>query len=341
MLSRILRYSSLPVPLSDPTPPTSRTRTRQNPSSVKSRLDDGRFLFRLRRLQHVTVARVADDKAAWPVPLGGAHLRGRGPGVLLDYEPAGRRLITSTCQVHIIFGGVGQEDAAWVSSRLGTATVIGRTANAGRQRGELLVGQGGNTRGETGRPLLTPEEIQQLPEGWMILNGYHARPALVRAVPWYKVGALKRLAARANARRRRAERAPVARGPEWEMRRDRELTTVSPRAVPAVPLATSATAATVLEEQQEEPARSPEALVTTEIPLASAPRTSPEPRSTPPVAQAATARRESRPTVRGDRSATPPRAPRAKAPAKERGARPRITVPDDDPFATATQDADT
>jgi len=255
------------------------------------------------------------------------------------YEPAGRRLITSTCQVHIIFGGVGQEDAAWVSRRLGTATVIGRTANAGRQRGELLVGQGGNTRGETGRPLLTPEEIQQLPEGWMILNGYHARPALVRAVPWYKVGALKRLAARANARRRRTERVPVARGPELEMRRDRERADVANGT--AGTSVTPATAATVLEEQQEEPVRPPEALVTTEIPIKTPPRTSPEPRSTPPVAQAATARRESRATVRGDRSATPPRAPRAKAPAKERGARPRITVPDDDPFATATRDADT
>jgi len=139
-----------------------------------------------------------------------ATLRSAGVGLLLAaqdtiqldtlYTPEGRRLITSTCQVHIIFGGVGQEDAAWVSSRLGTATVVGKTANAGRQRGQVLVGQGGYGKGETGRPLMTPEEIQQLPEGWMILNGLHARPALVRALPWYKQRALRRLVKRAQTR---------------------------------------------------------------------------------------------------------------------------------------------
>jgi len=139
-----------------------------------------------------------------------ATLRSAGVGMLLAaqdtiqldtlYTAAGRRLITSTCQAHIIFGGVGQEDAAWVSSRLGTATVVGTSANAGRQRGQVLVGQGGYGKGETGRPLMTPEEIQQLPEGWMILNGLHARPALVRALPWYKQRALRRLARRAQTR---------------------------------------------------------------------------------------------------------------------------------------------
>ncbi len=139
-----------------------------------------------------------------------ATLRSAGVGLLLAaqdtiqldtlYTPAGRRLITSTCQAHIIFGGVGQEDAAWVSSRLGTATVVGKSANAGRQRGQVLVGQGGYGKGEIGRPLLTPEEIQQLPEGWMILNGLHARPALVRALPWYKQRSLRRLARPARTR---------------------------------------------------------------------------------------------------------------------------------------------
>ncbi len=137
-----------------------------------------------------------------------ATLRSAGVGMLLAvqdtiqldtlYTPAGRRLITSTCQCHIIFGGIGQEDAAWVSTRLGTATVVGKSANAGRQRGQVLVGQGGYGKGEIGRPLLTPEEIQQLPEGWMILNGLHARPALVRAFPWYKSRALRRLVARSK-----------------------------------------------------------------------------------------------------------------------------------------------
>jgi len=146
-----------------------------------------------------------------------ATLRSAGVGMVLAvqdtiqldalYQLEGRRLITSTCQTHIIFGGVGQEDAAWVSSRLGTATVVGKSANAGRQRGQVLVGQGGYGKGEIGRPLLSPEEIQQLPEGWMILNGLHARPALVRALPWYKQRALRRLVKRAQ------RRAPVQTSP--------------------------------------------------------------------------------------------------------------------------------
>lgn len=139
-----------------------------------------------------------------------ATLRSAGVGLLLAaqdtiqldtlYAPEGRRLITSTCQTHIIFGGVGQEDAAWVSTRLGTQTAIGKTANAGRQRGQVLVGQGGYGKGETARPLLMPEEIQQVPEGTIILNALHARPILLRSLPWYKDRRLRRLVARAQAR---------------------------------------------------------------------------------------------------------------------------------------------
>jgi len=243
-----------------------------------------------------------------------ATLRSAGVGMLLAaqdtiqldtlYTPAGRRLITSTCQVHIIFGGVGQEDAAWVSSRLGTATVVGKSANAGRQRGEILVGQGGYTRGETGRPLLTPEEIQQLPEGAAILNGYHARPVLVRSLPWYKDRRLRRLAARANARQRRRARAhvtPVAQTPAQRLPWDGEIPRDQDAARASSPIAP-------MEPAPEKPV--------TEKTVA-----------TPDTTASATA------TV----PATPPRTPRAKAPAKGRKA--PVAVPDDDPFAAASRDA--
>jgi len=45
-----------------------------------------------------------------------------------------------------------------------------------------------------------PEEIQQLPEGWLIANALHARPVLVRALPWFKDRALRRLVARQTKR---------------------------------------------------------------------------------------------------------------------------------------------
>ncbi len=138
-----------------------------------------------------------------------ATLRSAGVGMLLAvqdtiqldtlYTPEGRRLITSTCQTHIIFAGVGQEDAAWVSTRLGTATVVGRSASAGREREDLLVGSGGYTRAEVGRPLMTPEEIQQLPEGSIIVNALHARPVLAWTLPWYRARGLRRLVARTAA----------------------------------------------------------------------------------------------------------------------------------------------
>ncbi len=138
-----------------------------------------------------------------------ATLRSAGVGMLLAvqdtiqldtlYTPEGRRLITSTSQTHIIFAGVGQEDAAWVSTRLGTATVVGRSASAGRDREDLLVGSGGYNRAEVGRPLMTPEEIQQLPEGSIIVNALHARPVLARTLPWYQARGLRRLVARTAA----------------------------------------------------------------------------------------------------------------------------------------------
>lgn len=146
-----------------------------------------------------------------------ATLRAAGVGMLLAvqdtiqldelYLSEGRRTITSTAQCHIVFSGVGQEDAAWVSTRLGTATVVGRGASAGRNREELLVGQGGYNAVEVGRPLMTPEEIQQLPEGLMIVNALHARPIVARALPWYRVRSLRRIAAQA---RRQQARQPSA-----------------------------------------------------------------------------------------------------------------------------------
>ncbi len=239
-----------------------------------------------------------------------ATLRSAGVGLMLAaqdtiqldtlYTPEGRRLITSTCQAHIVFGGVGQEDAAWVSSRLGTATVVGKSANAGRQRGDILVGQGGYTRGETGRPLLTPEEIQQLPEGYLILNGLHARPTLVRAVPWYKVRALRHLAARANELGRRRAHLPVAqtRAPHipWDMEMERD----------------------------REPARGASPIAPTE-PATATPE---EPATEKTVATPAPAPDKA--------AATSPRTPRAKAPAKGRTA--PVAVADEDPFAAASKD---
>jgi len=145
-----------------------------------------------------------------------ATLRSAGVGMALMvqdtiqldalYGPEGRRLITTTCQTHVIFAGIGQEDAAWVSARLGTATVVGHSANAGRQRSEMLVGQGGYTRGEVGRPLMTPEEIQGMPERSIILAGLHARPVLVRSILWYKSRRLRRLVASAEARSQKPAR---------------------------------------------------------------------------------------------------------------------------------------
>ncbi len=139
-----------------------------------------------------------------------ARLRAAGVGMLLAcqdtiqldrlYTPEGRRTITTTCQTHLVFSGVGQEDVAWVSQRLGTTTVVGGGASAGRNREQLLVGQGGHNRAEVGRPLMFPEEIQQLPEGWLIANALHARPVLVRALPWFKDRALRRLVARQTKR---------------------------------------------------------------------------------------------------------------------------------------------
>ncbi len=124
-----------------------------------------------------------------------ARLRAAGVGMVLAcqdtiqldelYSPAGRRTLTTTCQTHLIFAGIGQEDAAWVAQRLGTATVVGHGANAARTREQVLVGQGGYSRAEVGRPLMFPEEIQQLPEGTLILNGLHARPILLGVEPRY------------------------------------------------------------------------------------------------------------------------------------------------------------
>ncbi len=70
------------------------------------------------------------------------------------------------------------------------ATVVGRLASAGRDREDVLVGSGGYNRAEVGRPLMTPEEIQQLPEGYIIVNALHARPVLARTLPWYRARAM-------------------------------------------------------------------------------------------------------------------------------------------------------
>ncbi len=100
--------------------------------------------------------------------------------------------IRANANTHLVLPGAGLRECQYYSERLGETTV--RTWTRTRRNASLLWDDSTWTEGETGRRLLTPEEIRTLPSNTVLMVP-SAREALrVKATPYYQDRTLKRLA---------------------------------------------------------------------------------------------------------------------------------------------------
>jgi type IV secretion system protein VirD4 len=90
--------------------------------------------------------------------------------------------IISQATVKQFFAVQNPELAKKLSAALGTRTVKTMTYNLGRSEDDEV----GTSYGETGRPLLAPEEIRQMPKDRQLLFIEEQPPILARRIPfWY------------------------------------------------------------------------------------------------------------------------------------------------------------
>lgn len=94
-------------------------------------------------------------------------------------------IILSNAATHLVLRGIGDEEAAFYSRRIGDTTI--------RTRSQGIAGVA--TSQEVARPLIRPEELRTMPESQMLVLADHAHPVRVRATPYYRD---KQLAARAK-----------------------------------------------------------------------------------------------------------------------------------------------
>jgi len=101
--------------------------------------------------------------------------------------------LRTSCLTTVALAGIGALDAVEISKALGTATVAQHNAAGTRDRTALLPKQGTAGATETGRPLLTADEVTRLPGLHCVaLLGNHA-PLRVRLVPYFADRRLCRL----------------------------------------------------------------------------------------------------------------------------------------------------
>lgn len=91
--------------------------------------------------------------------------------------------IASQAEVKQFFAVQNPELAKALSSQLGTKTVKTKSYNLGKQDGDDV----GETLGETGRPLLSADEIRQLAPGRQLLLVRSLPPVMAERVPYWSV----------------------------------------------------------------------------------------------------------------------------------------------------------
>ncbi len=101
------------------------------------------------------------------------------------------KTIRATTVTHLVLGGVDLEVSRYYSEKIGKATTQTETRH---MSGTGMNEQVNWTQGETGRSLLTPDEIRRLPKNTVLMLHGSYQPLLVKANPYYKDRRLARLA---------------------------------------------------------------------------------------------------------------------------------------------------
>jgi len=99
--------------------------------------------------------------------------------------------LLANCITKLVLPGAGQTEVEYFSRRIGETTVPTYSRNqSANDRGESE----GWTQGETGRRLMTPDEIRRMEKGSILMLTDVLAPLLIKSTPYYQDRALRRRA---------------------------------------------------------------------------------------------------------------------------------------------------
>jgi type IV secretory pathway TraG/TraD family ATPase VirD4 len=94
--------------------------------------------------------------------------------------------ILSNTVTHLLLPGAGKEETEYYSARIGNTTIQTETRNT--KGGYSLLGeqQESWTQGETGRRLMTPDELRTMPANDMLMLGSSSAPMIIKTKPYFE-----------------------------------------------------------------------------------------------------------------------------------------------------------
>jgi len=107
------------------------------------------------------------------------------------YGEAIRKNILANTVTHLLLPGAGQEETEYYSRRIGNTTVRTETHSTS---GSGVDARETWTQGETGRRLMTPDELRTMPEDHMLMVSSRVAPLVLRTKLYYLVRRLAQLA---------------------------------------------------------------------------------------------------------------------------------------------------
>src|SRR6266699_2727125 len=107
------------------------------------------------------------------------------------YGEAVRKNILANTVTHLLLPGAGQEETEYYSRRIGNTTVRTETHSTS---GSGVDARETWTQGETGRRLMTPDELRTMPEDHMLMVSSRVAPLVLRTKLYYLVRRLAQLA---------------------------------------------------------------------------------------------------------------------------------------------------
>ena len=107
------------------------------------------------------------------------------------YGREGEETILNNAKTHLVFPGTGLRETEYYSKRMGETTVKTQTHTT---TGTGSYAQDSWTQGETGRHLMTPDEIRTMPPRTILMVPAAFKVLLLKAKPYYEDWRLSRLA---------------------------------------------------------------------------------------------------------------------------------------------------
>jgi type IV secretion system protein VirD4 len=101
------------------------------------------------------------------------------------YGEQGAENLFLNCGAELLFGGVDQRLAEEVSKRGGSDTIAEVSTNRPRFMGWMTPSKQSENEAAKGRPLMLPQEVQQLPRDQLLVLRRFLPPLKLRRIEWF------------------------------------------------------------------------------------------------------------------------------------------------------------